>query len=172
MVRGEAVITAPVRAIHDFMWELDNYKTIDKMLKDAKVLEDLGGGRRVVHASFSSPWPLTDRDFVWQNNNLLVDGVGYAGGSSVSHRLAPEREDHVRGEILTSGYVWRSIANDDKRCRMTYLIQVDPKGYIPAMLVNHVATRQATNVSRLRDHFDTITDSLKRSVGENTHVVA
>eukprot|EP00742_Colponemidia_sp_Colp-10_P000318 GILJ01000355.1.p1 GENE.GILJ01000355.1~~GILJ01000355.1.p1 ORF type:complete len:209 (-),score=28.67 GILJ01000355.1:121-747(-) len=151
VVRGEAEVEASAQDVMDFLFDADNFTTIDTMATSIRTVHDHGNRHRVLYASFKLPWPLWGRDFVWDDRNFMKDGVGFAGGQSVSHHDAPEVDGLVRGEILTSGYM--AVPVTDHTCKVTYVVQADPKGWLPVAVTNFVATDQASNVIRIRDHF-------------------
>jgi len=74
-------------------------------------------------------------------------------GSSVLLDKHPQVKGCVRGEVQSSGYICIPNA-DNKTCKLTYLVQVDPKGWLPVWLVNLVAADQAMNVLRLKILFE------------------
>ena len=61
----------------------------------------------------------------------------------------------MRGAVLTSGYY---VAAETKAqgggSRIAFVVQADPKGNLPAWVVNLVAPKQAHNVTRLRKYLD------------------
>jgi len=60
----------------------------------------------------------------------------------------------VRGAVLTSGYY---VVPDKLKGGSTvhFVVQADPRGSLPAWVVNLVAPKQAHNVTRLRKYLDT-----------------
>ena len=96
---------------------------------------------------FALPFPLYKRDFVWCELTCYAkDGSGVC--LAISHplldQLVPEQAELglVRGAINMSGYLWKDKPGVDQRdpsqmaCDITYLLQVDPKGDLPAWAVN------------------------------------
>merc|ERR1719271_2123448 len=47
---------------------------------------------------------------------------------------------------------WGPELRGDGACEVNYIVQVDPKGWIPTWVVNMVAADQADNVTRVREH--------------------
>jgi len=85
------------------------------------------------------PRPFWDRDFVWEDvfvfdpeTRSVVDTM-----TSLEHLDYPERDDVVRGELLSSSFYARWDAPE--RTFVEVRIHVDPKGRLPAWLVNAVS---------------------------------
>lgn len=51
---------------------------------------------------------------------------------SIVHRDEPPRKGYVRGELESSGFVIKAVPGDPKNSNVTYLVQINPKGHIPA----------------------------------------
>ena len=65
----------------------------------------------------------------------------------------PEVKGVVRAEIIETGYYIREN-KEAQTCSVTYLVQIDPKGWIPVLLINAAAADQAGTVGRLKNYFD------------------
>ena len=105
-----------------------------------------------------TPPPLTHRDFVWKSccTKISEDIYSIIAKSCVHESKPPEPDSllmaHVRGIIGYSGWHMKSLGKG--KCLATYVVQCDPKGWVPHTAVNLIATRQGTNVQRLAKHFD------------------
>jgi len=113
-------------------------------------------GHALLHGTFKLPSVIPDRDFIWDQVAMrLPTGSVLIAGRSVdeSDSLCPCEKGHVRGAVLTSGYY---IVPDHVSGGSTvaFVVQADPRGSLPAWVVNLVAPKQAHNVSRLRDYLD------------------
>jgi len=94
------------------------------------------------------------RDFCLENLVVMLDeGTVLSLAQSVERLDVPEKPPFVRGTVLASGYLAKSIGQN--RCELTYVVQVDPKGWLPKWVVNLVAVDQTDNVTRIADYFKT-----------------
>ena len=61
----------------------------------------------------------------------------------------------VRGAIQLTGYIFRPFpaTPEDGRLQMAFVGQCDPKGLLPATIVNFASVSQALNVGRVRDSY-------------------
>jgi len=86
------------------------------------------------------------RDFCWYAvDQTLPDGTFVTTGKSIITDLCPDKSGMVRGEIRASGYILQPVADKPNECDVTYIVQTDPKGWIPTWVVNIVAKSQAFN---------------------------
>lgn len=117
-------------------------------------------------ARFKLPFPFYPRDFVYAAGLEWIetekDGlVGINWAYSLVDSRAPEVDGvvrklfcyyyyfdvahqnqyhQVRAEILESGYIIQDLKNGT--CMLDYIVQANPRGWIPLWVVNMVATDQ------------------------------
>ncbi|KOB66616.1 PCTP-like protein, partial [Operophtera brumata] len=90
----------------------------------------------------SCPAPLKNRDFVLQRSWLDTGDEKMILNHSVFHKDYPPRKGYVRAMSLLTGFVVRT------RCGLTgswlgYVSRSDPRGALPAWLVNRVTAQLA-----------------------------
>jgi len=87
---------------------------------------------------------ISNRDFVNQRMwRVKDDNQWIIMNHSVIHTAAPEKKGFVRANSIRTGYM---IKKAEKGCTLTYMTQTDPKGWIPAMIVNKVTKTFAPNI--------------------------
>ena len=117
-------------------------------------------GHALLHGTFRLPSVVPDRDFVWDQVALrLPTGSVLIAGKSVEEfdddEVVPVSKGHVRGAVLTSGYyIAPETEAEGGGSKIAFVVQADPKGSLPAWVVNLVAPKQAHNVTRLRKFLD------------------
>jgi hypothetical protein len=117
-------------------------------------------GHALLHGTFKLPSVVPDRDFVWDQVALrLPTGSVLIAGKSVEEfdddEVVPVSKGHVRGAVLTSGYyIAPETEAEGGGSKIAFVVQADPKGSLPAWVVNFVAPKQAHNVTRLRKFLD------------------
>eukprot|EP00959_Pyramimonas_sp_CCMP1952_P127285 2662273-Pyramimonas_sp.AAC.1 len=133
------------------------FPKIDQMFKGGSVLKHITKSKVLCHAEFRMPSPvgsgsaagLRNRDFVWeQTTDKLSTGNALVIARSTDKHDFPDKKGVVRGEVMVSGYYGRKIEGKNSS-RVWYIVQADPKGFLPKWLVNLAAGKQADNVSRL-----------------------
>jgi len=65
----------------------------------------------------------------------------------------PDSPDYVRASINASGYIYRPVKGDPTKCFVQYVVNVDPKGWLPYWMVNLAASDQGSNVKNLQQYF-------------------
>jgi len=55
-----------------------------------------------------------------------------------------------RGDIQCSGYKIDAVEGDDTKCNVTFLIQCDPRGWLPKVLVNIDAPKELQILTRIK----------------------
>jgi len=110
-------------------------KKWDTELIELRVVEEVGG-IQVVFQAYKAPFGVTNRSFVaTRSAKYLEDGTIVVGGTSVNHDECPYDSRYVRGKA-TSAIIYKPVPGDSNKCQMTRLVNVDPKGNIPAMAIN------------------------------------
>jgi hypothetical protein len=158
---------SPVKAKASDIFELfsdpakfqESMKIIDPMFIAGKVMEVPDAHHVEIHAQFKAPPGITNRDFCYEAMHAMVDAkTAFCIGASIKRPDCPPSTQTwkwVRGEIKVSGYLVRNTENGDG-CVLTYIVQVDPSGWVPTWVVNLVAGDQADNVTRIARYFDKI----------------
>jgi len=115
-------------------------------------------------AAYALPFPLWWRDFVFCELTCWTpDGYGVSLAMSlptIAEKIPSLEDSHklVRGSIGMSGYIWRNLPGSDPHkptgeghmmTEITYLLQVEPKGILPAWAVNLTGAQQGMNCLRV-----------------------
>ena len=87
--------------------------------------------------------PVSPREmqFVWVYLSL-GEGTFAIAGRSVDTGIAPAA-DHVLGEFKTYLMTFEPVAGNSNRCHYTMVGHVDPKGNIPAVIINKIIGKRA-----------------------------
>jgi len=164
IVRGDVdVVQAPAEEVFNFLVPVATITKYDIMAIEGTTQNIVVGDHHLLQScAFRTPWPLSPRDFVWiqEIKELskkdakafdLPEGTFYILSQSVDYDKIPPNPKCVRGEILDTGILITPVS--ENTCSVTYVLQVDPKGWVPTFIVNLAATDQATNVLRIREYF-------------------
>ena len=103
--------------------------------KSASLIKQVSPSELYYYSEVDIPWPVQNRDFVahltvTQNKETKVVTVdGPAVDGLVDHKNGIVRINHSKGK-------WVITPKSDKLINVSYTLQVDPGGAIPAWLVN------------------------------------
>ena len=102
-------------------------------LETSKTLEIKTEHERITYGAFDLPWPIDNRDYVYhvkasrQGKNIFI------AIKSTLHDKAPKTVG-VRAHLNNSNYLLEPLG--DNKTKVTVEIHTDPKGLLPAWLVN------------------------------------
>jgi hypothetical protein len=134
-VKGTGVVEAPARTVALVLLDDDRAPEWVDSLAEAKVVRVVSAAEYIEYNKAAMPLIVSDRDFV-NSVSMSVDRAA----RTVLIRSVPTTDAAapptraVRG-LLDATYLIESI-DDGKRTRLTVEIESDPKGWLPAWLVN------------------------------------
>jgi len=144
--KGFGRIPASLKVVEGAMRDISNMKVMDPMCQYTETIKTIDKDHHIYYAYFKMPPLIWWRDFCWYAvDQTLPDGTFVTTGKSIITDLCPDKSGMVRGEIRASGYILQPVADKPNECDVTYIVQTDPKGWIPTWVVNIVAKSQAFN---------------------------
>jgi hypothetical protein len=132
--KAHTLIDASIHSFVAVLLDIDNMMDWGYNLKYTELLEKSGDTLQIYYAEASAPFPFKNRDGIYRNqfywladsNKLVVD-----------IQLLPEfkeaDDDFIR--VKGKGY-WHIIVLGDGKLDVTFHMEVDPGGNIPAWLAN------------------------------------
>jgi len=158
MMRGSGKVAASMAEIRDALALVDGPSKWDKSFISNEVGEELTDSEGVKHmilkSKWASPntWVVSNRSFVhWSFLATLPDGKVVSVFEIAEHPKYPADIDSgfVRGESYAF-YVVSPLSENEQE--MTYCVSLDPKGSVPTMIVNQVASEQPMNVRNMANY--------------------
>lgn len=131
--KGEAVIKAPLAKVAWVIRDNDHRTEWVDRLQSSRVLEVTSPTSRVIYQHFGLPWPIADRDYVyeakvsWEGDTLRFDL------KSTTHRKGPKTVG-VRANLIRCTY--RLKPWGENGTHISVEVHTDPEGALPAWLVN------------------------------------
>jgi START domain/Integral peroxisomal membrane peroxin len=160
--KGVGTIHAPVDVVQDVFTNFDIKHLWDEMFDFGRVLEIVNLRIRISYSAMKAPWPVTPRDVVVIGRSVtLPDGARMIYSCSCEHPDAPVVKKYVRS-ILSYGVI-HLVPVSANETKVTYSIGADPKGSLPAMIVNAVNTKQPLTVAKIRKLIETRPDLAKEA---------
>lgn len=103
----------------------------------------------IMHTRFKTPFFMGNRDYVYQFNRLVVDGVYYYFYHSVQFDGAAPTNDYVRGLLINT--VYRFKPTDDGQYSMTHILTTELGGSMPSWFQNSGAVVNGMVTANVRD---------------------
>ena len=135
--RGETTLHFPIERVVSSLADMERKEEWMHDLKEVRTLEILNPRVRIEYYHSGTPWPLSDRDFIYRAEFKYFPKAEtfVLNLQNAEHKSMPKREGVVRGKIIESNYF---ISKTDKPgvTKMAVEILVDPMGSVPKWLVN------------------------------------
>ncbi|CAG9312305.1 unnamed protein product [Blepharisma stoltei] len=147
IVKSSGTINKSGQIVYDTMWDDTNKLQWNPRCKESKILHEFDSRIKIIYNSFKSPWPVTNRDFVFAAKSVSLGDDALIVLISITTALCPEKKGFVRGEMKSSGYLVHPV--DENSCVLTSIISTDPKGSIPQSVVNKVQEEQTLAVHKI-----------------------
>jgi hypothetical protein len=152
-MKSAVKITASPDACIGLAWDTPSRVRWDELFIKSNVVEGMRDDLQVEHTNFKSGSMLvSNRDFcIVRMRGDLPTGGKFLVAKSVPHEKCPEESGFVRGQVQTSGFLFRPNPANPNETYADYLVCVDPKGSIPTMIVNLVSVNAPKALGKLRD---------------------
>ncbi len=143
VVKVETTLDASLSQLISIIRDADHHSDWVFLNDKSFILEDSDDRHWKYYGSNDLPWPITDRDFITQAH-LEQDSRGEVKIESVSlPDFIPEKEDCVRIRDLHSCWTLTPLQNG--YVHITFELQIDIGGKIPAWLINMAIARGPYN---------------------------
>ncbi len=138
--KGIGIVDANVETVLNVISDVKHELEWVYLLKDHEVLSAPNTYERVEYQLFGLPWPVDDRDFVFQVKVTTLDEAGRVliEITSVDVANAPPTRG-VRGQLTKSLFLLEP--HSENSTKLTVEIFSDPKGALPAWMVYFVQRR-------------------------------
>lgn len=134
--RGLGVVEAPLPVVATVIFDTDRRLQWIKGLVESKIIRWEGRDHFIEYDHIDMPTFFTDRDFV---SKVRIRSDQFRREVVFQFHPADDpsapRTDYLRGEVITMTFALRSV-DHDTRTRVDAEFLCDPKGWIPAWLVN------------------------------------
>ena len=132
--RARTVLPVPLVQAAAVVWDVGRHFQWSANCQQSLLLERRPDGSGLVYIRIASPFPLQDRDVVYQlTPNLDGDTLELAFHSTSDVRKPPTA-DTVRMGVLEGSYRLRHAASG--QTEVTYRVLADPAGNLPTWAVN------------------------------------
>ncbi|XP_022723814.1 stAR-related lipid transfer protein 5, partial [Durio zibethinus] len=135
---------------------IDAAKQWDPDLVEARYIKDVEDNLSIIRLRFGeNSKPLfRKREFiVYERRETMEDGTLVVAVASLPKEIAagllPKQNNAIRGLLLQSGWVVEKL-EDLNSCIVTYVVQLDPAGWLPKCFVNRLNTKLVMIIDNLK----------------------
>ena len=135
--RGIGIVKADIFDVYAVIFDIKNKTRLLSNCLDYQLLEYKGLGNLVVYTRTGAPFVfISDRDSVLETRVTFENDKNriLANFEKVDDSRFPPMDDAVRTKAVKGGWILDSLA--DGSTRITYEVNADPGGLLPAWLVN------------------------------------
>jgi hypothetical protein len=140
-VMCHGIIKSPVRDVLSLFEDnarVSEYNSFCKEIRDVELIAD---DTKVVWIGSPAIFPFKPRDFCTiVHIRKLKDGTIVVLNRAIKHANAPVTGEYERAAIVLAANIIQPIKGSPNRCKLTMITQVDPGGFVPPVLMNHMCT--------------------------------
>ncbi|XP_078497219.1 steroidogenic acute regulatory protein, mitochondrial-like [Lissotriton helveticus] len=152
--RAEAILDYPAEALYHQLFEkLEQMGDWNPTISKVEILKRIGKHTLVTcEVTAETPGKLIgQRDFVSVRHCWRQGSAIYLVGTATLSDLMPPRSGLVRAEADLTCIVLRPYESDSKKTRLTWILNMDLKGWLPKSIINQVLSQtQADFIKHLR----------------------
>lgn len=133
-LRAEFVIdNTSIEELKDFIFSVSRYTDWQYDATEASMLKRINHNEMIYRVVIDAPWPVDNRELIVHFSTVVHDSDHANFYINTVSSDFPVNEDLVR--IPFSQARW-DITQNNKSLQVTYHMNIDPGGYIPAFLIN------------------------------------
>lgn len=136
--KGEATTALSVAQLMGVLRNESISKEWVDMMVFATVVEQYSDTHMVLHQGYDLPWPVSDRDYVF-DKKIVIDDTNKKATvhlTSVEHTKVPVTKDYVRARGERT--FWQFSVMADGHTQVTVEVLTDPEGSLPDWAVNSI----------------------------------
>ncbi|ELP87737.1 hypothetical protein EIN_410800 [Entamoeba invadens IP1] len=133
---------------------LEELKKYDKSMLNYEIFDKVDDTSIIItHTAFSVTWPVTARQFVSLHDNYDVDNGHVFIQTSIKNDKVKSNPKYVTA-FKKSGLFIEKDKEDDKKCYIERIIEMDPRGSIPTFITSSYKTNDAERLLEMRAYVD------------------
>lgn len=139
-VRCGAVINASLSNVYNLFDDDSRIREYNSFYERGKDIEVFNDNTRIVWSASPPVFPFKARDFCTViHTRKLKDGTIVILNRATTHSDAPPTSKYVRASVIFGANILQPVENSSNKCKLTMITQVDPGGFTPPMIINHVS---------------------------------
>eukprot|EP01097_Dermamoeba_algensis_P004801 TRINITY_DN3080_c0_g1_i1.p1 TRINITY_DN3080_c0_g1~~TRINITY_DN3080_c0_g1_i1.p1 ORF type:complete len:381 (+),score=75.91 TRINITY_DN3080_c0_g1_i1:76-1218(+) len=140
--KGEALIKGSLEDIYLLVSDIENWKTWDPRVTESRVVKEISSSHRINYLQYQGAFPVGTRDVLFLQST--IEGgprERFVLWSSIRDDQLPGKSGVTRAQFTSSGFAIREDLGS-RNCLVTFVLQFDLKGWVPASVMNAVAISQ------------------------------
>ncbi|KAE8619500.1 hypothetical protein XENTR_v10009815 [Xenopus tropicalis] len=147
----EAVVEKPLDNVYGEL--VDNMEKMGEWnpnVKEVKILQKIGKDTVITHEKAAeTPGNIVGaRDFVSVRCSKRRGSTCILAGMSTRFGGMPEQKGYIRGENGPTCMVLRPLAEDISKTKLTWLLSIDLKGWLPKSIINQVLSQTQVDFAK------------------------
>ncbi|XP_003212480.1 steroidogenic acute regulatory protein, mitochondrial [Meleagris gallopavo] len=149
--RLEVVVDQPLDAVYSEL--VDNMEQMgdwNPSVKEVKILQKVGKDTLITHETAAAvPGNIVGpRDFVSVRCSRRRGSTCVLAGMSTKHGAMPEQPGFIRAENGPTCMVLRPLAGSPSQTKLTWLLSIDLKGWLPKTIINQVLSQTQVDFAK------------------------
>ncbi|KAG8441203.1 hypothetical protein GDO86_006811, partial [Hymenochirus boettgeri] len=147
----EAVVEKPLNNVYGELVEnMEKMGEWNPNVKEVKILQKVSKDTVITHEKAAeTPGNIVGpRDFVSVRCNKRRGSTCILAGMSTKFEGMPEQKGYVRGENGPTCMVLRPVLEDPSKTKLTWLLSIDLKGWLPKSIINQVLSQTQVDFAK------------------------
>mmetsp|Transcript_24146 Transcript_24146/g.59548 ORF Transcript_24146/g.59548 Transcript_24146/m.59548 type:complete len:271 (-) Transcript_24146:460-1272(-) len=149
VVKGQGFIKATPQEVLRMIWDASKRPMWDDMCDFGSIVKSFSANSDVIYLSYQGKLGVCARDLcllrAWREYD---DGTCVLVSHSIDDEDVPKVAGKVRAELRDCAYV---VKPREGGCVLSYVIQLDMKGYVPLFFTNLINTQHPLIISAMRN---------------------
>uniref|UniRef100_A0A665X7P2 START domain-containing protein 1 n=1 Tax=Echeneis naucrates TaxID=173247 RepID=A0A665X7P2_ECHNA len=149
--RLEAVLDTSVDELHDLLFvRVEEMHEWNPSIQHIKILKHVGPETIVTHETSAKTAGnlIGQRDFVSVRQSCRQKSIVYLGGAAIQLDSLPPQPGFVRAEDGPACIIIQALDGDTRKSRLTWLLNMDVKGWLPKSIVNQALPQSQLDFTR------------------------
>eukprot|EP00002_Diphylleia_rotans_P000598 TRINITY_DN10305_c0_g1_i1.p1 TRINITY_DN10305_c0_g1~~TRINITY_DN10305_c0_g1_i1.p1 ORF type:complete len:297 (-),score=46.31 TRINITY_DN10305_c0_g1_i1:814-1704(-) len=151
-MKASTVIPIPTEELLSLLWTTEFRLLYDDLLDRYVEISNFGDDMRIQRLQFRSPVVFVrSRDFcVLQGKHSFKNNIHVITSHSVTHTNCPPTREYIRGLFEHTGFVISADTEDNTQSRLTFIVNMNPRGLMPNWATNIGYNYQMMTIARFR----------------------
>ena len=139
-IKAAFTVNTELSRLAAFVLDVENYVHWQYNTIQVRTIEKVNDHEVIYYTEIAAPWPVSNRDMITRISIVQDPGTKIVTITTKSvPGLIPPKENLVR--VPMSLGIWTVVPISSSHLEVSYLMQIDPGGSVPAWLINMVSAQ-------------------------------